>query len=97
MRAILWDDATQGMTFSYAPVPVSCWQPPGSGGKKWSQRRRKPSDELMDKYLETGDLSEAEIVAGLRKRTVAGEIQPVLCGSAFRTKASSGCSMRSLN
>lgn len=44
------------------------------------------SDELMDKYLETGDLDEAEIIAGLRKRTVAGEIQPMLCGSAFKNK-----------
>ncbi len=56
------------------------------------------SDELMDKYLENGELSEAEMVAGLRKRTVGGEIQPVLCGSAFKKiKACSGCSMRSLS
>lgn len=52
------------------------------------------SDELMDKYLETGELDEAEIVAGLRQRTVKGEIQAVLCGSAFKTKACSACSMR---
>jgi elongation factor G len=44
------------------------------------------NDELMDKYLESGELSEADIVAGLRKRTVGGEIQPVLCGSAFKNK-----------
>ncbi len=54
------------------------------------------NDELMDKYLESGELSEADIVAGLRKRTVGGEIQPVLC-SAFKIKAYSGCWMRLSN
>jgi elongation factor G len=44
------------------------------------------SDELMDKYLETGDLTEAEIIKGLRIRTISGEIQPMLCGSAFKNK-----------
>lgn len=52
------------------------------------------SDELMDKYTETGDLTEAEIIKGLRIRTISGEIQPMLCGSAFKTKACSACSMR---
>ncbi len=44
------------------------------------------SDELMDKYLETGELDEAEIIKGLRIRTISGEIQPMLCGSAFKNK-----------
>lgn len=64
---------------------TSCWQPPGSGEKMVSAAA-EANDELMDKYLESGELSEADIVAGLRKRTVGGEIQPVLCGSAFKNK-----------
>ncbi|STU67596.1 translation elongation factor G [Klebsiella pneumoniae subsp. pneumoniae] len=43
MRAILWDDATQGMTFSYGPVQTICWRRRSSGGRKWSRRRRKPA------------------------------------------------------
>jgi elongation factor G len=54
------------------------------------------SDELMDKYLETGELDEADIIRGLRKRTISGEIQPMLCGSAFKNKgaANAGCHCR---
>lgn len=52
------------------------------------------SDELMDKYTETGELDEAEIVAGLRQRTVKGEIQAVFAGAPLKTKACSACSMR---
>lgn len=52
------------------------------------------SDALMDKYTETGDLDEAEIIKGCVFRTISGEIQPMLCGSAFKTKGYSACSMR---
>ncbi len=86
LRAILWDDATQGMTFNYAPVPEELL----STAQKWREKMvsaaAEASETLMDKYLETGELSEEEIVAGLRVRTVAGEIQPMLCGSAFKNK-----------
>lgn len=86
MRAILWDDATQGMTFNYAPVPDELL----STAQKWREKMvsaaAEANEALMDKYLETGELSEEEIVAGLRARTVAGEIQPMLCGSAFKNK-----------
>ncbi|WP_435927028.1 elongation factor G [Dryocola sp. BD613] len=86
MRAILWDDATQGMTFNYAPVPEALL----STAQKWRDKMvsaaAEASETLMDNYLETGELSEEEIVAGLRARTVAGEIQPMLCGSAFKNK-----------
>jgi elongation factor G len=86
MRAIVWDDATQGMTFSYAPVPDDLLATAQEWREKMVSAAAEASDELMDKYLETGDLDEAEIIAGLRKRTVAGEIQPMLCGSAFKNK-----------
>ncbi|NIF31152.1 elongation factor G [Enterobacter sp. Cy-643] len=86
MRAIIWDDATQGMTFSYGPVPQDLLQTAQLWREKMVSAAAEADDELMDKYLETGDLSEAEIIAGLRKRTISGEIQPMLCGSAFKNK-----------
>ncbi|MCT4702067.1 elongation factor G [Enterobacteriaceae bacterium H20N1] len=86
MRAILWDDATQGMTFNYAHVPEELL----STAQKWREKMvsaaAEANETLMDKYLETGELNEEEIIVGLRARTVAGEIQPVLCGSAFKNK-----------
>ncbi|WP_336984200.1 elongation factor G [Cedecea sp. VD21] len=86
MRAIIWDDATQGMTFSYGPVPQDLLQTAQLWREKMVSAAAEADDELMDKYLETGDLSEAEIITGLRKRTISGEIQPMLCGSAFKNK-----------
>lgn len=86
MRAIIWDDATQGMTFSYAPVPDDLQATAKIWREKMVSAAAEASDELMDKYLETNELDEAEIISGLRKRTVAGEIQPMLCGSAFKNK-----------
>lgn len=86
MRTIVWDDATQGMAFSYAPVPDDLL----STAKTWRDNMvsaaAEANDALMDKYLETGDLDEADIIQGLRIRTIAGEIQPMLCGSAFKNK-----------
>ncbi|MFY9993996.1 MAG: elongation factor G [Leclercia sp.] len=86
MRAIIWDDATQGMTFSYASVPDDLRDTAQQWRERMVSAAAEATDALMDKYLETGDLDEAEIVTGLRKRTVAGEIQPMLCGSAFKNK-----------
>lgn len=86
MRAILWDDATQGMTFTYAPVPEALLSSAREWREKMVSAAAEANETLMDNYLETGDLSEDEIVAGLRARTVAGEIQPMLCGSAFKNK-----------
>lgn len=86
MRAILWDDATQGMTFNYASVPDELLATAKIWREKMVSAAAEANDTLMDKYLETGELSEEDIVAGLRARTVAGEIQPVLCGSAFKNK-----------
>jgi len=86
MRAIYWDDATQGMTFSYAPIPAELQVSAEQWREKMVACAAEASDELMTKYLEEGDLSEDEITFGLRQRTIAGEIQPMLCGSAFKNK-----------
>ncbi|NYU11769.1 translation elongation factor G [Enterobacteriaceae bacterium CCUG 67584] len=86
MRAIIWDDATQGMTFTYAQVPDDLQATARTWRDKMVSAAAEASDELMDKYLDTNELDEAEIIRGLRKRTVAGEIQPMLCGSAFKNK-----------
>ncbi|EHN8903845.1 elongation factor G [Enterobacter asburiae] len=86
MRTILWDDATQGMVFTYAPVPDDFVSTAQEWREKMVSAAAEASDELMDKYLETGDLTEAEIIKGLRIRTISGEIQPMLCGSAFKNK-----------
>ncbi|MDX6022271.1 elongation factor G [Scandinavium sp. V105_16] len=86
MRAIRWDDATQGMTFSYEPVPAALRETAQLWREKMVSAAAEASDALMDKYLETGALDESEIIAGLRQRTIAGEIQPILAGSAFKNK-----------
>ncbi|SMB23612.1 protein chain elongation factor EF-G, GTP-binding [Sterolibacterium denitrificans] len=86
MKAILWDEASQGMKFNYAAVPAEL----EADARKWRESMveaaAEASEELMNKYLENGELSEEEIVAGLRIRTIATEIQPMLCGSAFKNK-----------
>lgn len=86
MRAIFWDDESQGMTFSYQPIPDELL----STAKLWREKMvaaaAEASDTLMEKYLQDGDLSEEEVIAGLRQRTINGEIQPMLCGSAFKNK-----------
>ncbi|MGP9434486.1 elongation factor G [Ewingella sp. AOP8-B2-18] len=86
MRAILWDDETQGMTFRYEPIPAELQALAEEWREKMVSAAAEANDALMDKYLEEGDLSEDEITQGLRIRTIAGEIQPMLCGSAFKNK-----------
>ncbi len=92
MRAIYWDDASQGMSFSYAPIPAELQELAAEWRENMVAAAAEASEALMDRYLEQGDLSEDEVVAGLRQRTLLGEIQPMLCGSAFKNKACSACS-----
>src|SRR5580765_396394 len=86
MKAIFWDEASQGMKFSYEAIPANL----EADAKKWREQMveaaAEANEELMNKYLETGELTEAEINAGIRQRTIAGEIHPMLCGSAFKNK-----------
>ncbi len=86
MKAIIWDEASQGMKFEYKDVPAELVDL----AKKWRESMveaaAEASEDLMNKYLESGELTEEEIISGLRARTIATEIQPMLCGSAFKNK-----------
>jgi len=86
MKAIIWDEASQGMKFEYGDIPADLVETCNKWRENMVEAAAEASEELMNKYLEEGDLSEAEIIAGLRQRTIATEIQPMLCGSAFKNK-----------
>ena len=86
MKAIWWDDATQGMKFEYGDIPAELQAKSQEWREKMVEAAAEASEELMDKYLGEGDLSEEDIVAGLRDRTLKSEIVPMLCGSAFKNK-----------
>jgi elongation factor G len=86
MKAIIWDEASQGMKFTFEEIPANLVELAKEWREKMVEAAAEASEELMNKYLEEGDLSEAEITAGLRTRTLACEIQPMLCGTAFKNK-----------
>ena len=85
-KAILWNEADQGMTFEYAEVPGDMVDVVAEMREAMIEAAAEANDELMDKYLEGGELTEAEIKQGIRQRTLANEIVPVLGGSAFKNK-----------
>lgn len=86
MRSIIWDEASQGMKFTYGDIPAALQ----ADAEKWRENMieaaAEANEDLMNKYLENGELSEEEIIEGLRARTIACEIQPMLCGTAFKNK-----------
>ena len=86
MKAIIWDEASQGMKFTYEDIPADLVETCQKWRENMIEAAAESSEELMNKYLETGELSEEEIKRGLRQRTIAGEIQPMLCGTAFKNK-----------
>jgi len=86
MKAIWWDEASQGMKFEYGEIPAELADTCAEWHEKMVEAAAESNEELMNKYLEEGSLTEVEIMAGLRQRTIAGEIQPMLCGSAFKNK-----------
>ncbi|MEY3036711.1 MAG: elongation factor G [Burkholderiaceae bacterium] len=86
MKAIIWDEEANGTKFTYEDIPAELAESAKEWREKMVEVAAESTEELMNKYLEEGDLSEAEIVAGLRARTIAGEIQPMLCGTAFKNK-----------
>ncbi len=86
MKAILWDDASQGMRFDYADIPAEMADLCAKWRENMVEAAAEADEELMNRYLEEGELSEDDIRKGLRKRTVANEIQPMLCGTAFKNK-----------
>ncbi|MDO4451100.1 MAG: elongation factor G [Moraxella sp.] len=86
MKAIIWDEPSQGMKFEYGEIPADLVDTANEWRNNMVEAAAESSEELMDKYLEEGDLSREDIVAGLRARTLACEIQPMLCGTAFKNK-----------
>ena len=86
MKAILWDEASQGMKFEYQDIPADLLASAKEWREKMVEAAAEASEELMNKYLENGDLDEADIKLGLRTRTIATEVQPMLCGTAFKNK-----------
>ena len=86
MKAVLWDEASQGTKFEYVDIPADLQEKAQEWREKMLEAAAEASEELMNKYLEEGDLSEEDIKAGLRQRTIASEIVPMLCGTAFKNK-----------
>jgi elongation factor G len=86
MKAIVWDDSTQGMKFEVRDIPADLADLAKEWREKMVESAAEANEELMNKYLESGALSVEEIKRGLRMRTIAGEIVPMLCGSAFKNK-----------
>ena len=86
MREIIWDEESQGMKFEYGPIPAELQADAEQWRENMVEAAAEASEELMNEYLENGELSEEQIIAGLRQRTIACEIQPMLCGTAFKNK-----------
>ncbi|MBK9393581.1 MAG: elongation factor G [Uliginosibacterium sp.] len=86
MKAVFWDEASKGVTFTYEEIPAEL----AASAKEWREKMveaaAETSEELMNKYLEEGDLSEVDLKAALRERTIKGEIVPMMCGTAFKNK-----------
>ena len=86
MKAIYWDDASQGMKFDYRDIPADLQAQAEEWRGKMVEMAAESSEELMEQYLESGDLTEEQVIKGLRDRTINCEIQPMLCGTAFKNK-----------
>ena len=85
-KAIIWNEADRGTTFEYGPVPPEMEDEVNEAREYLIEAAAEANDELMDLYLETGELDEDQIKAGIRARTLSNEIVPVLGGSAFKNK-----------
>ncbi|GAB2552519.1 elongation factor G [Rhodanobacter koreensis] len=86
MKAIIWDMESQGMKFEYQDIPANLAERAAEARSFMVESAAEATEELMNKYLEEGDLAESEIIAGLRQRTLANEIIPAFCGTAFKNK-----------
>ncbi|MDP3859757.1 MAG: elongation factor G [Stagnimonas sp.] len=86
MKAIIWSEADKGITFTYGEIPADLVETANKWRANMVEAAAEASDELMNKYLEGGELTEEEIKGAIRKRTLALEIFPMLCGSAFKNK-----------
>src|SRR5690606_4804240 len=86
MKAIIWDEASQGVKFEYKDIPAELQAQAEEWREKMVESAAEASEDLMNKYLEDVELSEEDINLGRRMRTIACEIQPMLCGTAFKNK-----------
>lgn len=86
MKAIFWEEATQGMKYEEREIPADMQEVCQEWRSKLLESVAEATEELMEKYLETGELEISEIRRGIRIRTLANEVVPVLCGSAFKNK-----------
>ena len=86
MKAIYWDEASQGMKFEEREIPAELQASAEEWRGKMVETAAEANEELMNKYLEEGDLSQVDIKKGIRLRTIASEVVPMLCGSAFKNK-----------
>jgi elongation factor G len=86
MKAIYWDDASQGMKFQLEDVPAELADVCEEWREKMIEAAAEANEDLMNRYLEGGELSIEDIKYGIRQRTIAGEIVPMLCGTAFKNK-----------
>ncbi|MFM7294039.1 MAG: elongation factor G, partial [Burkholderiales bacterium] len=86
MKAIIWSEEDKGVSFKYGEIPADLIDTCQEWRNKMVESAAEANEELMNKYLEGGELSEDEIKVGLRERTIKSEIVPMLCGSAFKNK-----------
>jgi elongation factor G len=86
MKAIIWDMSNQGTTFTYGDIPANLVDDARKAREFMVEAAAESSEELMDKYLNEGELSEADIMSGIRARTLTCDIIPMFCGTAFKNK-----------
>jgi elongation factor G len=86
MKAIHWDEESKGMTFELRDIPEDMVELCQEWREKMVEAAAEATDDMMEQYLESGELSDADIKKGLRIRTLANEVVPILCGSAFKNK-----------
>jgi elongation factor G len=86
MKAIHWDSASQGTKFEYRDIPANLKEKVETARNYMVEAAAEANEALMDKYLNDGDLSEEDVIAGIRERTIKTEIVPVFCGTAFKNK-----------
>jgi len=86
MKAIYWDDESKGVKFEYRDIPAELQDQAQEWREKLVETAAESSEELMEKFLENGDLEEEDIKKALRQRTIDGEIVPMMCGTAFKNK-----------
>ncbi len=86
MKSIIWDEEDQGTSFEYQDIPSDLQSLCDEWREHMLEAAAEANDDVMEKYLDEGDLTEAEVMKAIRQRTLSNEIVPVLCGSAFKNK-----------